>query len=269
VSRRRRLVAPFVALVLVVGGCSGARDSPSADEDPGGSGSPGGPVDVLVSYSRSGGPSPGEAEQLTIATTGDYELRRTVGGTRVGSFAGTLDPADLATLRRMVDAVEGSVGSSAAVAPESVTERVTAGDRTAEVSDPAGVPAPWQDLLERLRSDVDTLVTSPVGGLELVVQASPPRASVGHIGTVPVELVGGSLAADVTVVDAAGLARDTWTTTVALDESDVPPGWTRDLGLEAAGFELAAGEGLDVTVELGLRGPDGVVRTALMSATAP
>ena len=135
---------------------------------------------VLVRYARGGGRTPADDESLEIAEGGGFEARRTVGGARVGRFAGTLPGSTLRGLGSSIRAVAGADDLAMPTPRDGATETIEVEGRTAQLDGNARPPEPWKGLVTKLRRLLDERVLeSPVAALEL----SPDGTRLAHLGT--------------------------------------------------------------------------------------
>ena len=227
-------------------------------------------AEILVAYSRAGGgrPGAGDAERLSIDGSGGFELRRTVGGARIGHFAGTVPATKQRSLRTAVASLRSSFSSSERVAPGSVTERIATARFTFDSSYDGGISASWTRVLTQVRSLTESLVSSPVAGLELSVTSAGLRAELRHIGTKPVDIAGDLVVVTAALANADDVITGRWRTEIRLPSQSAAHGWRVDLGLERSGLRLSRGQHLIVSAGLDIVGDDGVRRPASMTVTA-
>jgi hypothetical protein len=218
---------------------------------------------TLIEFSRVGGRPPADDEAVTIADDGSFQAHRTLGGRRIGRFAGMLPAASLKALRRAVEAVRDAEDVAIPTPADGATETVTLGRRDrARFGSNERPPKPWSALVTRLRDILrDVVVEHPVAALELQdIEGGVRLARLGE-GTLEVDLAGASYRA--TRLDrqgipvgrsnggldpvAAGEARGAWTA--------AGPGWTLDVPLGAAA-EAAPDTSLQVLLFLTLREGD-------------
>jgi hypothetical protein len=134
---------------------------------------------VLVRYARGGGRTPADDESLEIAEGGGFEARRTVGGARVGRFAGTLPGSTLRGLGSSIRAVAAAQDLSIPTPRDGATETIEVEGRVAQLDGNAQPPAPWKSLVTKLRRLLDErAVDTPVAALEL----SPDGTRLSHLG---------------------------------------------------------------------------------------
>ena len=131
---------------------------------------------VLVRYGSSGGRPPRDDERLEVTPDGAWTARRTLGGRRVGRFAGELDPDALAALAAEVAAVAGSGEVVVPTPRHGATEAVDVAGAAATLGSNEDAPGAWRALVERLRGLVkDEVVASPVAALDLEASVDAAR----------------------------------------------------------------------------------------------
>ena len=211
---------------------------------------------MMVSLTRSGGSPPRHAENLSVEEDGSFVMRRQSGGSRVGTFAGTLPKADLTRLRAEIDACASAPGvePSDRYAPDEARDRITLGDKVVEVRLYNELEAPWGPLLEHLQELLGGLTEFPRAALELSVDPKTVSARLRQVGdeAVLADLSRGRVSAR--LVGKGAESIESWES----DLSGTPggdllgPGWEQDLGLEETGFELSRGRYYEVAVECDL-----------------
>ena len=223
----------------------------------------------FLSYERSGPSVTGVGETLTINSSGDFDLRLTGGGPRIGRFTGRLRPDQLMALRDATARLSGPYSSAGPIAPESVTERLTAWGVTATITGDDGLPAAWSEMLRIVRADAGQLTSSPLAALELVVDVSGAprkiRGELHHLGTEPLALAGGPLVINVSVLGRSDVVRARWSITDTVDTTAAGAGWVRDLGLGRSDAIPSDDETVVVSVELSITDADGVVRRSRLT----
>jgi len=220
---------------------------------------------TLVSFRRLGGRPPADDEAVTIAVDGTFTAHRTLGGRRIGRFAGTLPAATLRALTREVEAVAAADDVAIPTPADGATETVRLGRRDrAKAGSNERLPKPWAALVGRLRAVLrDEVVEWPVAALELQ-DASDGGVRLAHIGTEPLELDLAGASWQVTRLDAqqlpvartngtldaaaAGEALGAWTRAV--------PGWTLDVPLGSAAAAAADPGSIQVLLFVTVRDGD-------------
>jgi len=232
---------------------------------------------LLVSFARAGGRPPADDEAVAVREDGSFEAHRTLGGRRIGRFAGTLPSATLQALRREVAAVAEAASLDIPTPRDGATEVVTIGRKDrARFGSNERPPKPWAALVKRLRDVLrDDVVEDPVAALE-AVDLGPAGVGLRHLGTeeLGVDLSRGSFRAtrldarQVPVAQATGplVAAGTsagggsgWQT--------VGPGWSVELPLGDAGAP-AADTSLQVLVFLTIRDGDAIRPARLVAVRA-
>ncbi|HYO43977.1 MAG TPA: hypothetical protein VES19_12330 [Candidatus Limnocylindrales bacterium] len=224
---------------------------------------------VLVRYARGGGRAPADDELLELDADGAYSARRSVGGARIGSFAGRIPPGTLAAVVADAAACRAAGAFWLATPRDGATELIELGGEgevTAEMDANASPDGPWGRLAGRLRGLVDEATAGPVAGLELIADAG--RARLVAVGSEPLEVDPSSVAVRVVHLDGTGGLRGQWQGASVPGEGWTPaaPGWTLDLPF-AHGLTAAPGEWLQVWVTLRVR--DGAPRAARLFLAVP
>jgi hypothetical protein len=218
----------------------------------------------LVTFDRVGGRPPADDEAVTIAVDGTFTAHRTLGGRRIGRFAGSLPPATLRALTRDVDGVADADDVAIATPADGATETVRIGRRArVRLGSNERPPGPWAALVGRLRDVLrEVVVESPIAALELQ-DTDDGGVRLAHAGTEPLELDLAGASWQATRLDAqqvpvartggaidaaaAGEALGAWTRAI--------PGWTLDLPVREAASP-ADGSGLQVVVYVTVRDGD-------------
>ena len=218
----------------------------------------------LVRYLRRGGRAPADDESLEIASDGSFTARRTVGGKRIGRFAGRLDKTTIEELRTAVEGV-AAAGDLAIKTPlDGATEVIEAGGRTGQFGSNEQPKAPWRDLVDRLRSLLDTeIIEHPVAAIELA--ATTRSARLRHAGAEPLQVDLASINVRAVRLDAEGAVLGRWQgrlravadedtrgATSAPELVTAGSGWEQELPFRH-GLELAPGDWLQVWVTLRVR----------------
>jgi hypothetical protein len=219
---------------------------------------------VLVSFGRHGGRPPADDESLEVAADGTFSARRTVGGARIGRFAGQLDATTLDGLRALVDALATAEDLTIATPRDGATEVIEAGGRTGRFGSNERPPEPWGALVDRLRTALDgTVVEAPLAAIELT--ATSRRARLRHLGAESLDVDLASLEVRAVRLDAEGAVLGRWQgqagteviedrvpAAAASDVVTTKPGWDHALPFDHP-LELARGDWLQVWVTLGIR----------------
>jgi hypothetical protein len=142
---------------------------------------------MLAEYRRGGGRPPRDDESLEVETDGSYVLRRTVGGERVGHFAGEIPKRGLTALKRLVEAAEDLDDRPTGLPPH-VTESVSTARADITMGVHAKASSPAAKLVKRLRQLVDDLTDEAVAAVELRVAADGSGITLASVGTEPVEV---------------------------------------------------------------------------------
>ena len=228
-------------------------------------------AEPLVALRRSGGRAPADDELLDVLGDGTFTARRTVGGARIGRFAGGLTPRELAGLARDASRAAATGDAEIRTPIDGATEVIEVAGATARLGSNEPGPGTWRALVERCRRLVRERVTDdPVAALELV--GTLGTASLRHAGTEPLDVDLASIAVQVVRMEANGVPDGRWSAQPprpagdGLAESRPPvrwvsvgPGWEQPLPF-GHGLEPAPGGWLQVRVFLRVR--DGAVRSA-------
>jgi hypothetical protein len=222
---------------------------------------------ALVRFRRSGGISPRDDERLDVASDGSFEAHRTVGGARIGTFAGQLASATLRRLQADVAAIRDATDLEIATPRDGATEYVEAGGRTARIGSNERPTGSWKALIGRLRRLLeDDVVEAPNAAIELT--ASPTAASLRHAGSEPLDVDLASAVIRVVRLADDGRVLDRWghdpQAAVVEDSLEAAGarhapdwtragiGWSRDLPFGHS-LEMAAADTLQVWVEVAIR----------------
>lgn len=199
-----------------------------------------------MSFCRVGGRPPADDEAVTIAEDGSFEAHRTLGGRRIGRFAGSLPAATLRALARDVEAVADADDLAVPTPADGATETVRLGRRDrARMGSNERPPRPWAALVQRLREILrDVVVESPVAALELQ-DADDGGVRLTHIGEEPLEVDLEGATWQATRLDAQGVpvARTNGTIDAAA-AGETAGAWTR--AVPGWSLEVPLGDATDV-----------------------
>ena len=217
----------------------------------------------LVAYRRSGGREPADDERLDVWPDGRFAARRTVGGRRIGRFAGQLGDGALSDLGSKASAVAAAGDVAVPTPMDGATVSVLVGGREARVGSNEQIEGPWGLLISALKGLLDgDAVARPVAALELMASAS--EASLRHVGSEPLEVDTSSVAVRAVRLDAQGLVLGRWQgsaapaqvedtrTTTTPTWTTTAPGWELELPFRH-GLELTRDDWLQVWVTLAVR----------------
>jgi hypothetical protein len=224
------------------------------------------PEQALVTYRRSGGREPSDDERLDVWPDGRFEARRSVGGRRIGRFAGRLDDATRATLESAARAAAAADDLAIETPMDGATVSLLVDGREARMGSNEQPGGPWGELADTVRSLLDgPALAHPVAALEL--QATRTRAQLRHVGSEALEVDPASLAVRAVRLDGQGLVLGRWQGSVApAAPEDAAAGaapawmavegdWQLDLPFRH-GLELMPDDWLQVWVTLRLREGD-------------
>jgi hypothetical protein len=225
-----------------------------------------------VAYARTGGRPPVDHEHLRIGADGSWRLWRTMGGSRVGAFAGRLS----ADRRRRLAAALGEIReggrSPARRHPDGAAEAFHAGDEVLHVPSGSAVSGEWRRLAHLLRRWSGALREEPEAALEL-------RPGDGRLAAVLVRLGAGELRVHPETLHVELYARDPdgiIVDRVATGEGRMPAsprgegvvtrdGWQLPLEVPRA-VETPPGGSVEAWVYLDVAGPYGTVRARLIGS---
>jgi hypothetical protein len=229
--------------------------------------------EILVRFSRAGGRPPADDERIEVRADGSFAAHRTVGGARIGSFAGRLPERELGAMTDEVAACRGLAALWIETPRDGATETVElaeADEVAASLGSNARPPKPWAALVERLRDLLDGATAHPDAALELVADAGGARLVAAGPGSIEVDVA--TTEVRLVHLDATGVPAWRWgvatgdPATATHRWEPTAPGWSRELPFEAPPA-LAAGEWLQVWVFVTLRSP--VVRRGRLFVAVP
>jgi len=215
-------------------------------------------------FDRRGGTPPRDDEALRVDADGAFTARRTLGGRRIGQFAGRLRAR---TLRRLRVAAEGIAAAGDVRLPTprgGATEVLAVAGRSLEAGSNETPGKPWRALLDVVRGILeDEAIEHPLAAIGL--HADTRAARLSHLGDVPVDVDTGSILVRVVRLSDEGavLARWSGRHRAEVDEDDeslaarsawttASPGWREELPFDHP-IELAAGDYLQVWVSATIR----------------
>ena len=215
--------------------------------------------EVLVRFSRAGGRPPADDEWIEVRADGSFSARRTIGGARIGRFAGRLHDGELEALTSEVSAARDAGELWLETPRDGATESVElgeAGEVAASLGSNARPPKPWAALVGRLRALLDEATAHPEAAVELVADAAGARLVAAGDGSL--ELDTAAIEVRLVRLDASGVPVWRWSAATG-DATAMPPrwettgqGWTAKLLFEVPPA-LATGEWLQVWVFVTLR----------------
>lgn len=225
-----------------------------------------------AAYSRTGGRPPEDDERLEIDDDGAWRLRRTMGGPRVGTFAGRLDDAQRRELDEAMTSAAGGPGPApATVAPDAAREAVEAGDASIGLAAGGDVAGAWRPLVELLRGWSETLAASDVAEAALELRLGPDGPVLERLGAADLRVWLASLHVDAYARDADG---------VVVERASAGPGVEPEVARGEAtttnrGWSMApdlprtvaapAGGTLEAWAWIDVDGPDGPRRVRLVA----
>ena len=231
---------------------------------------------VIAAYERTGGAPPADDERLEIDADGGWRLWRTMGGERVGSFAGRLS-AD--RRRRLASAIGGASDAGAAPTPsrprpDAAQEAFRAGRHTLGLSAGRPVEGGWAALVSLLRRWSESLAAVAAAEAALSVELLASGPVLTRAGRAPLRVWPATLRVDVYARDEDGIV--TGRSSLGSGDEDAPRGdaITTDAGwwLPIEGAQLPpvpAGGRLEAWVWLDIEGPDGTVTARLVVSATP
>jgi hypothetical protein len=134
-----------------------------------------------IRYARTGGRPPSDDERLEVDADGTWRLWRTMGGSRVGAFAGRLDPGRRRRLGAALESIRQGARSQEPRVPDSASESFHAGSLSLHVASGDAVSGEWARLVRLIRRWSSSFTTEPEAALELIPGsggpdgAEPPR----------------------------------------------------------------------------------------------
>ena len=198
-------------------------------------------ADVLVVYRRSGGRQPSDDERLDVWPDGRFDARRTVGGRRIGRFAGQLDASAVSDLQAAADAVAAAGDLAIDTPMDGATVSLLAAGHEVRVGSNEQVEGPWGVLLAAVKALLDGPVPAePEAAIEL--DATTATATLRHVGAEPIEVDTGSVTIRAVRLDAQGAVLGRWQ---GFHGAGTGRGCVRSFaGLDVGRSRLAAGAAL-------------------------
>lgn len=224
---------------------------------------------MLASYHRSGGRRPSDDESLEIDADGSFVLTRTVGGPRVGSFAGTISKHSLAALTKLAEKADDYDDRPTGLPPH-VMESVATSRADISVGARAKADVPAMKLVKRMRQLVDDLTANPAAAIELTVAADGRSITMQSVGADPVEVDFGHASITYTLYGAQEellTAGEIAGPPDAARRTRLASGWSTTLQIEEH-LTFNSRRTLDVQVEFDLFRAEGEARRARLRAIA-
>ena len=225
----------------------------------------------LVQYQRTGGHSPRNDELLVIETDGAFTLRRVVGGTRVGEFAGVLpENARKAIERSLQDSGLEAPAPPDDRMPPVVFEYVTAEGLSAELSPEGRIKnKPLAALVRRLRDLAEDLTAHPAHALECTVATDAKAVHLRSISSSRATTVrSGKLTFDLFGEQEEFLSAGKLDSPFpGSDPTEIPPNWNTKIDLPAD-LAFTPKCTLQVRFTFAMQYADGIWRDAQITAVA-
>lgn len=225
---------------------------------------------MVARYQRTGGHPPRNDELLEIQDDGTFTLRRVVGGTVIGEFAGTLEAKARTSLERRVGTAGlEPVNVATAGMPPVVREYITAGELAAEVSPEAKIPnKPLAALARLLRELTEELTEHPVAAVEARLSDDAKTLHLSVSGERPITIRGGKLTYDLFGEQeeflSAGRIESPFS---GADPINIDVGWSAEIALPEE-VDFTPKKTLQVRLMLGMKYGDGTWRDAQMTIVA-
>ncbi len=228
---------------------------------------------VVASYQRTGGRPPEDDEWLEIHDDGAWNLRRTMGGPRVGTFAGLLDDE---RRRELGDALASATGAhppeAELAARDAAREAVRAGDGAIDLAAGRDVDGPWRPLLELLRTWSEALATADDAEAALELRLEPDGPVLARLGTAELRMWPATLHLEAYARDADGVVVDRASAGPGVEPEGprgevltTTAGWTLAPELPRAVAAPESGA-FEAWAWLDIAGPDGRVRARLVAS---
>ena len=229
---------------------------------------------VIASYARRGGRPPEDDERLEIDDDGSWRLLRTMGGARVGTFAGRLTPD---RRRRLAAAIDEAVGAAPPTAParplrDAAHEAFRAG--RASLGIPAGqrVDDGWAPLARLLRQWSGSLASARDAEGALELRLAPEGPVLARNGDAPLRLWPATVRIDLyardgdgVIVDRAGVGPGDAGEGPRGEPMTTGPGWMLALAVPRLPAAPPGGR-LEAWVSLDVDGPDGPASVRLVES---
>jgi len=231
-------------------------------------------MQVIAAYQRTGGRPPVDDERLEIDADGTWRLWRTMGGARVGAFAGRLS-AD--QRRRLAAALESTAASQGAALParsgrDAAHERFSAGRRTLRIVAGQPVGSGWKALARLLWRWTDSLASVRGAEAALELELAPSGPVLVRRGSAELRTWPATLHVDVyarassgVIVDRASRGPGSVSDAASGEALTTGSGWSLPLVLPRA-IDAPAGGQLEVWAWLDVDGPDGTVRVRMVAS---
>lgn len=221
----------------------------------------------MITFSRAGGMrAPQFRESLEIADDGSFEMWRSVSmasalPSPVGSFAGSLGPAQLKAVKAAAMQAAAAGPMKATVTPDSPVDRIQVDGVAATLGIHNAADGPWKAIVALLRALLKDLTDHPLAAISLQLDGG---ARLEHHGSEPLELDLSKL----TIKATHWRDRDSegqWTGTLA-DSGKVSAGagWSLELPFDH-GFELKAGDRITASVTFSAQNKDKMVPVGLQT----
>jgi hypothetical protein len=239
--------AALVAVAVLVAACG---DGAEPEARPTTATAPPGAPPLAIAYARDGGRiAPPDHEVLRI--DGDrFEMWRSHGSTKVGSFAGPLPAGAGARLASEAAAAAGAGPLTGTPLPDGAVESVTVGGVSATVGEHDRPEGPWGVLVVDLRRLLAELTASPRAALALEVTPPAGSARLVHLGADPLRIDASMLRVRTVLWGPGSEKLGDWTSPPTdSGESSIGPGWTLALPF-GHGFSPGAGQVVHTYVTL-------------------
>jgi hypothetical protein len=230
-------------------------------------------MSVIAAYSRTGGRPPEDDEHLEIDDDGAWRLRRTMGGPRIGTFAGRLADDARAELGAALAGTAADAGPvPERTPPDAARERVVAGKTSIGLAAGRDVAGAWGPLVELLRGWSDDLASADDAEAALELRLDDDGPLVTRLGAGDLRAWPASLHVDLYARDADGLVTGHAAAGPGVEPETsrgeavvTGPGWTMAAPLPRV-VDAPEGGTLQAWAWLDVDAPDGPVRARLVAS---
>ena len=224
---------------------------------------------MKIIYTIDGGRRPAPAhERLEISDDGAFTMWRSLSTmstppSAVGRFAGSVPADALRQIQQAASEASGAGDLAQPVPPDGAVQVVQLDGATARVGAHAEATGAWGTLLGLLRELLGTLADQPLAVVAVEVAKDASRASLRHLGTVPLVLELAGAVVRVVVWRDGAKAGDWRSGPIGDAKVEASAGWSLELPFDHS-LALHAGDKTDVYVTFGADDGGHAVRAQLL-----